>query len=295
MWTLAGVVGFSGSLPATRVAVQHLDPVTVGLGRAVVAAVVAAALLLLARAPRPALRELPALGLVAACVVVGFPLISAFALRELPAGRGAVVLAVAPLSTAAFAAWLGRERTTLGFWLRAGVGTSAVLGYVATTAGGFGAADLKLLLAAVVVGLGYAEGARLSRARPGWQVIGWALVLAAPVLAVVTPWPPDLGAVPAAGLAAFAYVSLISMFLGFVAWYSGLARGGAARMGQLQLLQPFLTLLWSGLLLGEPWQPAAWWAVAVVVGCIAAGWWVRPRPRPDSAPAWSPGGARRRA
>jgi drug/metabolite transporter (DMT)-like permease len=284
LWTLAGVVGFSGSLPATRLAVAHLDPATVGLGRALVAAALAAVWLLVTRAPRPSRRDIPGLAVVATCVVVGFPLVSAYALRDLPAGRGAVVLAVAPLSTAAFATWLGGERPTGWFWLTSAVGAGAVLVYVASTGGGFALPDLKLLGGSLVVGAGYAEGARLSKTRPGWQVIGWALVVAAPALVFVTPWPDAPSAVPASAWLGFAYVSLISMFLGFVAWYTGLARGGAARMSQLQLLQPFLTLLWSSLLLGEPWQPEAWWAVSVVVGCIAAGWWRRPRA--PAAPAW---------
>ena len=286
LWTLAGVVGFSGSLPATRLAVTHLDPVTVGLGRAVVAAAVAALALALTRAPLPDRRTLPSLLVVAACVVVGFPLLCAFALEDLPAGRGAVVMAVAPLATAAFATLRGGERPGAWFWLTSAIGAGAVLTYVGATAGGFGGSDLTLLVGSVMVGAGYAEGARLSRTRPGWQVIAWALVLSAPALVVITPWPPRLDEVPWVASAAFAYVSLISMFLGFVAWYSGLARGGAARMGQLQLLQPFLTLLWSSWLLGEPWQPAAWWAAAVVVLCIALGW-----RRPALAPAPQVGNA----
>lgn len=269
LWTLLGVLGFSGSLPATRIAVGHLNPVTVGLGRAVVAAVFAALALALTRSPWPKLNTIPSLMVVVATVVLGFPLMSAFALTDIPASRGAVVLALAPLSTAVFAALRSRNNPGLQLWLPALFGAGAVLSFVGFTDGGFRAADLKLLVGALVVGLGYAEGARLSKRQPGWQVIAWALVLAAPLLAVVTPWPTTPAEVPLSAWLAFAYLSIISMFLGFVAWYSGLARGGIAKMGQLQLLQPFLTLIWSASLIGEPIHPAAWGAAAVVVGCIA--------------------------
>lgn len=248
---------------------NHLDPLTVGLGRAVVASVIALFALVLSRARWPSRRSLPSLMLVAATVVIGFPVLSAFALQDVPASRGAVVLAIAPLATALFSTLRNGERPGVTFWLTSCVGSGAVLAYVATTGGGFGPSDLKLVLASVIVGIGYAEGARLSKAQPGWQVIAWALVLAAPVLVWVTPWPATLEAVPTSAKVGFAYVSVISMFLGFVAWYSGLASGGIAKMGQLQLLQPFLTLLWSALLLGESLPPTAWWAASVVVLCIA--------------------------
>ncbi len=222
--------------------------------------------------------------LVAATVVIGFPVLSAIALQDVPASRGAVVLAIAPLATALFATLRNGERPGLIFWITSCVGSGAVLVYVATTGGGFGVSDLKLAFASVVVGIGYAEGARLSKARPGWQVIAWALVLAAPVLVWVTPWPDSIEAVPTSAKLGFAYVSVISMFFGFVAWYSGLASGGIAKMGQLQLLQPFLTLLWSVLLLGETLPPTAWWAASVVVLCIALQMRQPARPKPSPAP-----------
>lgn len=248
---------------------MHIDPVTVGLGRALVAAVIAGFALVLSRAPLPRWQTLPSFVVVAATVVVGFPLLSAFALRDVPASRGAVVLAIAPLATALFASLRSGERPGVMFWLTSCVGAGAVLVYVATTGGGFGPADSKLVLASSIVGIGYAEGARLSKSQPGWQVIAWALVLAAPVLVWVTPWPSSLAEIPLSAKLGFAYLSVISMFLAFVAWYTGLASGGIAKMGQLQLLQPFLTLLWSALLLGETLPPTTWWAASVVVLCIA--------------------------
>ncbi|MCB9735325.1 MAG: DMT family transporter [Deltaproteobacteria bacterium] len=269
LWTALGVLGFSGSLPATRAAVAGLEPATVGLGRAVVAAALAASALLATRSRLPPWRLVPRLALVAACVVVGFPLLSALALREVAASHAAVVVAIAPLATALFAVALAGERPPRRFWVASTVGAGAVLVYVATSAG-LGPADLTLAGAALVVALGYAEGGRLARELGGWRVIAWALVIASPVALALTPWPADPAAVPASAWLGFAYVSVVSMFLGFVAWYTGLARGGIARMGQLQLLQPFLTLVWAALLLGEEPGPGAFLAVLVVVGAIAA-------------------------
>lgn len=270
LWTSLGVLGFSGSLPATRAAVVALDPATVGLGRAAVASGLAVIALLATRSRLPPWRLLPRLALVAACVVFGFPLLTALALQEVPASHGAVVVAMAPLATALFAVILAGERPPWRFWIASAVGAAAVVVYVAATGGGLGPVDLMLVAAALVVGLGYAEGGRLARELGGWRVVAWALVLSAPLTLALTPWPDDPAAVPLSAWIGFAYVSVISMFFGFVAWYMGLARGGIARMGQLQLLQPFLSLVWAALLLGERPGPGAFVAVSVVVTAIAA-------------------------
>jgi drug/metabolite transporter (DMT)-like permease len=271
---LLGVVAFSITLPATRIAVVELDPVFVGLGRAVVAAVLAAAALALTRQRFPTRGELPKLVVAALGVVFGFPLFSALAMRSVPASHGAILTGLLPLATAAAAAWFARERPSRGFWTVALLGSALVVAFGLIRGGGsLHLGDLYLLAAVAAGGIGYAEGARLSMTMGGWQVISWVLVLSAPFLLVPVGWSVAQHGLTASWPAwlAFAYVSLVSQYLGFFAWYRGLALGGIARVGQLQLLQPFLTLAFAALLVGEQldWMTAAF-AVAVVA-CVAAG------------------------
>lgn len=249
-----GVLGFSLTLPATRAAVPELGGIVVGLGRAVVAALLAAVLLLASRERPPERRYWPRLAVVALGVVVGFPLCSALALEHLPAAHGAVVVGLLPAATAVMAVLRADERPPIAFWFGCGAGVIAVLIFAATQgAGRLQGSDLLLLVAVLLGALGYAEGGSLSRKLGGWRVICWALILAAPV----TTLPVALSIIRhglAAGLGAwlgFAYLSSVSMFLAFFAWYRGLALGGIARIGQIQLLQPVLTMVWAVLLLGE--------------------------------------------
>jgi drug/metabolite transporter (DMT)-like permease len=271
---MIGVLAFSGTLPATRLAVAHLDPVFVGLGRALVAAVMAAAVLAATRTPWPARHLWPRLALVAAGVVVGWPVLSALAMRQVPAAHGAVVAGLLPLATALAGALIAHERPSRRFWLCAVAGSAVVVGFALWEGGGAPqAADLLLVAAVVAAAIGYAEGARLARILGGWQVISWVLVLSAPLLVVPTWLAADvrLASAPLSAWAGFAYVAAISMFLGFFAWYRGLALGGIAAVGQLQLLQPFLTILASAWLLGEHVDGATYIAAALVVAAIAAG------------------------
>ena len=273
VWGLLGVAAFSVTLPATRVAVASLDPVFVGLGRAVVAALLAAIGLVATRAPWPPRALWPRLALVAAGVVVGFPLLSAWALQHVPASHGAVVIGVLPLATAAAGAWLAHERPSRRFWTFAIAGSAVVVGFALWQGSGkVHVADLLLLGAVASAAIGYAEGARLTRILGGWQVISWALLLSAPVVALPA-WlaAGDLRGVPWPAWAGFAYVSIVSMYLGFFAWYKGLALGGIAAVGQVQLLQPFLTIGFSALLLGESIEASTVVAAALVIAAIALG------------------------
>nr|WP_255437174.1 DMT family transporter [Actinoplanes solisilvae] len=268
-----GVLAFSMSLPATRVAVQELDPWFVAFGRAVGAALLAAAYLRITRAPRPTRAQWRRLSIVAAGVVVGFPLFTSLALTTETAAHGAVVVTVLPALTAVFAVLRAGERPPLPFWLAGAAGLLAVLTFVAVTGAATGAlsiADLFLLAAVVLCGLGYAEGGALARDLGGARTICWALLLSLPVTLPVTliaaaAHPPRADT---ASWSSFAYLTAVSMFLGFFAWYAGLARGGVARVGQVQLAQPVLTLLWSALLLGEAVTPAALAAATVVLACV---------------------------
>ena len=271
---LVGVVAFSGTLPATRVAVAHLDPMFVGLGRAVVAAVLAALVLLAMRVPRPPRSSWRQLVVIAAGVVVGWPVLSAYAMRHVPAAHGAVVAGLLPLATALAGAWLAHERPTRRFWACAVSGSAVVVAFALWEGGGAPQlADLLLVAAVAAAAVGYAEGAKLARTLGGWQVNCWVLVFSAPFLAVPTLVAAG-GTLPTApwqAWAGFAYVAAVSMFLGFFAWYRGLALGGIAAVGQTQLLQPFFTIFGSAWLLGERFDPAALVAAALVVAAIALG------------------------
>jgi len=274
LWGILGVAAFSLTLPATRVAVAAMDPVFIGLGRAIVAALLAGGVLYVTRAPWPPRSLWPRLAVVAAGVVVGFPLFSAWAMRYVPAAHGAVVVGLLPLATALAGAWLAHERPSRRFWLCALGGSTVVIGFALLKGGGaLHAADLLLVAAVASAAIGYAEGARLSRHMEGWQVISWALVLSAPLLVVPTALAADRGLAQAPWTAwlGFAYVAVVSMYLGFFAWYKGLALGGIAAVGQVQLLQPFLTIFASAWLLGEQIDAATYVAAGLVIGSIAIG------------------------
>ena len=248
-----GVAAFSFSLPATRLALHGLTPGFVGLGRGVVGAVLAGMLLLILRPPRPRGRQWLRLATTGAGVVVGFPVLTAAALQNVTAAHGAVVVGLLPAATAVFAVLRGGERPSAPFWAACAAGTGCVLLFAWTQdRGGISPWDGAALAAVVLGGLGYAEGGTLSRDLGGWQVICWALVLTAPLLVVPVAMalPGQVPVRPEAWVG-FAYLSVVSMLLGFFAWYRGLALGGVARIGQLQLAQPLLTLAWSALLLGE--------------------------------------------
>ena len=255
MWLgLTGVAIFSLTLPFTKMAVAELNPVLVALGRAVVAAIGSAILLWWNGAPRPTRAQTRALLVTALGVVVGFPVFSSVAMRTVPASHGAVVIGILPLATALFGALRFGERPSAGFWLAALAGSGIVIGFALWQGGGeFHAPDLALFAAVVAAAMGYAEGARLSQTMGGQQVISWALVLSMPLLLPLTiwlGWKYGINASPRAWIG-FGYVSLFSMFIGFFFWYKGLALGGIARVGQVQLLQPFLTLVGAALILGE--------------------------------------------
>lgn len=255
MWLgLVGVAVFSLTLPFTRMAVAELNPVFVAFGRAVVAAFCAIVLLWRSRAVRPTASQWKSLLVTALGVVVGFPLFSSVAMRYVPAAHGAIVLGILPLATALFGALRFGERPSAGFWLAALCGSGIVVWFALRQGGGsFHPADMALFAAVIAAAMGYAEGGRLSQTMGGQQVICWALVLSLPVLLPLTiwlGWQYGVSATPKAWLG-FAYVSIFSMFIGFFFWYKGLALGGIARVGQVQLLQPFLTLLGAALILGE--------------------------------------------
>ena len=272
MCGLIGVIIFSGSLPATRIAVSGFTPTFLTSARAVIAALLGATLLLALRQKRPATNDLGSLAIVALGVVIGFPLLTALALQHITSAHSIIFIGLLPLATAIFAVLRGGERPKPAFWLFSVVGGLSVAGFAVSRAGEASLlGDLLMIAAIALCGLGYAEGAALSRRLGGWQVISWSLLLSLPAMATVAllTMPGTLGNVDMPVWAGLAYVSVFSMLVGFVFWYRGLALGGIAGVGQLQLLQPFFGLMLAGYLLNEavPWSMVA--VAGLVVLCVA--------------------------
>lgn len=286
-WGLLGVAAFSFTVPFTRVSVAGLSPLFIGSGRAVVAAVLAAAALILTRQRLPRGAQWARLTVIAGGIVVGFPLLSSFALDTVPASHGAVVIALLPAATATAAVLRGRERPPVAFWALTAVGALAAIVFAFAQPGSLGQvhwADLLLLGAVVAAAIGYAEGGLLARGLGAWQTVSWSLVLASPLMvfltAVAISQQPQTGT--SVQWAAFAYLGVVSMFLGFFAWYRGLSIGPMAQVSQIQLVQPVLSLSWAGLLLGE----SLTWATVVgglaVILCAGLAVRVRIKPPPDT-------------
>ncbi len=286
------MLAFSFSFPATEYALDGLDPYLVGVGRAAATTLLAIAALAAARPPLPRREHLPGLAAAGVGVVFGFPVLSTLALHTgASASHSSVIIGLLPAATAVIAVLRAGERPTWAFWVAAAAGAGCVSGYAMVRGAGRPTAADVLLFGALALGaLGYAEGGRLSRDLPGWQVISWALVLTGPIsipvtaLLLQTTHPHWTGR----AVLGFGYVSGVSMFVGFFAWYAGLGRAGIARASQLQLAQPLLTLIWSALLLGEHLD---WGTGAAAVGVLVCVAWTqrtraaRPAPHLQPLPA----------
>jgi drug/metabolite transporter (DMT)-like permease len=275
---LIGVVIFSLTLPMTRIVVAEFSPLLNGLGRALAAAVPAAVLLAVRREKLPTWPQLKNLAVVSLGVIVAFPVFSAWAMKTVPASHGAVVNGLQPLCVAIYAAWLSHERPSKAFWTSAIVGSAIVIAFALQAGGGaLQSGDLLMLVAVGIGALGYAEGARLARQIGGWQVICWALVVSAPFLLIPVAclgWEQHVthpGPVALKTWLAFGYVTVFSQFIGFFAWYAGLAMGGTARVGQVQLLQIFFTMAFSALFFGENVAPITWIFAAAVIATVMLG------------------------
>ena len=310
---LLGMLIFSGSLPATRVALAGFSPTFLTFSRASLAGVLALAALWLTRSRRPTVAQWTALAAVALGAVVGFPLFTGIALQSITSAQALVFIGLLPLSTALFGVLRTSERPSRWFWIYSVFGAAIIVGYALHQMIGHAPASpraspasaavllgqMMMLLAIIVCGYAYAEGARLARDLGGWQVICWALVLALPFMLMAgwfdRPWssgplfdtiglpglhahrtssaPPTflhwVSSVPVGAWLGLAYVSLFSMLIGFFFWYRGVSMGGVAAVGQLQLLQPFVGLLLAGVVLGETIKPSMLFVSAAVVGCVA--------------------------
>lgn len=278
-----GVLAFSFSLPANKLAVAGIDAFTVTALRAALAGLLALAYLLVVRASVPGRGDLAALVCSGLGVVVGFPLFSSLALERIDSATAAVILGLLPALTATFAALLGGERLPWLFWAATGAGAVVLIAYLLSASpsglSGFalGWGHLWMFLATVSAGFGYAVGGTVAKRIGGAQSISWSLVLLMPLSIPVAVVALIGGTVTltASVVAGMVYITVISQFLGFFAWYGGLARGGIARIGQLQQIQPLLTIVWSALILGE--RPDAWiYLVGIVLGLLV---WIAQRAR----------------
>jgi len=268
-----GVIAFGLTLPATRFIVPYFDPIFIGLGRAVIASVVAVFILIATKQSRPNRHQLMQLSVVALGVVLGFPVLTAWAMETVPASHGGVVLGVLPLATAVAAVIVSREKPSAGFWIFSLIGSIVVVTYSLLQGfGSFQLGDLLLIGAILSAGLGYALGGKLSKELGGWQVICWALVISFPFI-IFPAWmqapEENFSNLPLNVLLSFLYLALVSQLFGFFLWNKGLALGGIARVSQTQLMQPFVTLLASVYLINETVSLQTI-LFAVLVVCIVA-------------------------
>ncbi len=255
-WGLVGVAAFSFTMPLTRVAVGGLSPLFIGSGRAVVAAVLAGVTLAATRQTVPGGKQWLRIAVVAAGVVVGFPVLTSYALSVTPASHGAIVVALLPAATAVTAVLRTGEQPAPTFWLFSLAGAIAAVVFALLQSGGIGRihwADLLLFGAVLAAAVGYSEGALLAREIGSWQTVSWALILAAPLTLTLTgiAFGRQTPSGTAVEWACFAYLSAVSMYLGFFAWYRGLAIGPMSRVSQVQLVQPIMSICWAAMLLGE--------------------------------------------
>ncbi len=269
-----GIATFGVTLPVTRWVVPEFGGVFVGLGRAVIGALLAGLVLMVVRPGLPTGPQFKRLAGVALGVVVGFPLLASIAMGHVPASHGGVVLGLLPLATALAGVLVSHERPSLGFWICGLIGAALVVGFALQQgAGHLSFGDLALAGSIVCASMGYAVGGKLATELGGWQVISWALMLALPFVALpmYQNLPADLAGIPLAKWCGFAYLCIVSQYLGFFLWYKGLALGGIARVSQVQLLQPFVTLGVATFFLGETPGVVALLVLVAVTASVAMG------------------------
>ncbi|MHB9856835.1 DMT family transporter [Streptomyces sp. YIM S03343] len=283
-----GVLAFSLSLPANKIAVTGFDAVGITVWRAAIAGVLAGAYLMAVRAPVPRGAAAARLAVSGLGVVVGFPLLSSLALESIDSGRAAVILGLLPAITAMSAQLIGGERLPAGFWAASLAGIAVLTTYLLASrpgaaATGFGWGDLAMLGATVCSGFGYAVGAGEAKNIGGARSISWTLVLLLPLSLPATSVASLTGTydLKPPVVAAMGYIAVVSQLLGFFAWYGGLARGGIARVGQIQQLQPILTLIASAALLGEPLAADTYFVGAAIAALV----WLAQRARATATSA----------
>ncbi|MCX7329106.1 MAG: DMT family transporter [Hyphomicrobiales bacterium] len=292
---LLGVVAFGGTFPMTKLAVAWFDPVFVTFGRAGIAGLLALIVIVVLRKPLPDKHLWLPIGIAALCLVWGFPGLTNFAMRLVESSHAGVVAGILPLGTAVAAAIILREPQSRAFWAISILGMLVVVGFAMRSGGGagiggslgpaslgpaslgpasLGLGDILVLISVAVASTGYVYSAKAARVMPGWEVISWILVVALPInlAGMALSWPGSAAftAAPISALAGFAYVTVISQYVGFFFWNAGLAMGGVARVGQVQLLQTFITLIFAATLAGETVEPVVWLVAVVVVALVIA-------------------------
>ncbi len=272
-----GVVAFGGTFPMTRLAVQWFDPLFVTFWRPGLAGLMALALLVMLRRPIPDREALVLMVISTSCIVWGFPGLVNLAMTLMESSNAGVIGGILPMATAVAAALILREPQSRAFWVVSALGMAFVVGFAMRGGGRLQPGDLIMLVAVAIAGIGYVLSAKLSRGMPGWEVISWILVIALPVniIGMLWTWPSVTGpgsfaGAPVSALFGFAYVTVISQYVGFFAWNAGLAMGGVARVGQVQLLQTFITLIFAAVIVGEAVEPVVWGSAVVVVGLVFA-------------------------
>ena len=275
MLGVIGVTIFAGSLPATRIAVATLDPWFLTAARAAIAGIASVIVLVVLRRPLPPRDTWLPLVVIAFAIVLGFPIFSAIAMVTVPAAHGAVVIGILPLATSAAAVLLAGERPSTGFWMAGAAGTAIVVLFAFRhgAGGAMAVGDLVLLAAIGSAAVGYTLSGRLTRTMPGWEVISWACAISLPVAAVATwvLWPANIAAVPNEAWWSLAFVGLFSQFIAFFAWNAGLAMGGIARVGQVQLLQPFISVALASVVNNEAIGAETILFAAAVVATVMIG------------------------
>lgn len=265
------VISFSLTLPMSRYAVAEIDPLFIGFGRTALAGLVAAILLLIVKAKFPNRQQLLIIPWIMIGVVFLFPIFSAWSMKYMTASNGGIIMGIMPMCTAIFAVWLARERPSPLFWVSAIAGAALVMTY-SMPAQGFqlGVGDIMLLVGTIIGALGYAYGGLLAKLIPSWQVICWTVVLALPITlpAAIYTAPTDMGAISQGAWGSFLYLALISQLFGFFLWYHAMAIGGIAKVGQIQLLQPFFTLLFAWMWLGEQLTLEMWVFAGLIVTTV---------------------------
>lgn len=290
---LLGFVGmciFAGSLPATRLSVAALDPWFVTAARVALAGLCALAVLVALRRPIPPRDAWPGIALIVLGIVFGFPYFSALAMQTVPAAHGGVVLGVLPLATAAAAVAMTHEKPGVGFWIAGIVGAVLVTAFAVSRGGSFGVSmgDAQLVLAIVSAAIGYTASGALTRTMPGWEVISWVLVVSLPLSLPMTwfTWPQTIADVPMDAWLGLLYAAVMAQWMGFFFWNAGLAIGGIARVSQVQLLQPFVTVALAALVNREQVDLQTILFAAAVVATVAAGTRMRigaPHPSPGTS------------
>jgi drug/metabolite transporter (DMT)-like permease len=280
MWLgFIGVLIFSLTLPATRFAVEGFEPAWLAIARAVLAGVIGALVLFLTKQTRPQPHQLKSIAAIIAGVVFGFPFFTSVAMKTVDASHGAVVVGLLPMATAMVSAAVNHERLSRTFWACSIIGAAIVLGYaISQGQGALGWGDVCLLLAVASAAVGYAYGGKLSQELGGWQTIAWALLYSMPIMIaplIYLSWGFNFAAVKPSAWMGFLYVSLFSQFIGFFFWYGGMAKAGVGRVSQVQLLQLFLTLIFSALINQEK-VTLLTWAVAIVI--VALVWFIKRLP-----------------